>query len=340
MDTKDFYYDLPDELIAQTPLEDRSASRLMIVGKETGDIKHEVFKNIVDYVDGNTTLVLNNTRVLPARLYGIKQDTDAKVEVLLLKRLDANAWQCLVKPAKRLKNGTKINFSDMMTGTVLEEFDEGIRTVSFEYDGVFEEILDKIGLMPLPPYIKEKLKDKERYQTVYSKVKGSAAAPTAGLHFTKDILQQLRDKGVEIEYITLHVGLGTFRPVKVDKIEQHKMHSEYYKIDEDVAKRLNDAKKSGKKILAVGTTTVRTLESASNDDGMLERLMDNTSIFIYPPYKFKFVDSIITNFHLPMSTLVMMISAFTGKQRLFHAYEEAIKEKYRFFSFGDAMLID
>lgn len=340
MDTRDFDYYLPEELIAQEPLKDRSASRMMKLDKQTGEIKHESFKNIVNYLDENCVLVLNNTRVLPARLYGIKEETDAHIEILLLKRIDMYNWQILVKPAKRAKIGTVIRFSDRLSGTISKEEDEGIRYIKFDFDGVFEDIIYEIGSMPLPPYIHHKLDDKERYQTVYSKINGSSAAPTAGLHFTDEILGQIKNKGIEIEYVTLHVGLGTFRPVKVDKIEEHHMHSEYYNIDEDVAKRLNEARKNGKKIVAVGTTTVRTLESASNKDGELTKLSDNTNIFIFPPYKFKFVDSIITNFHLPMSTLIMMISAFAGKDKLFHAYEEAVKNKYRFFSFGDCMFID
>ena len=341
MKTEEFFYDLPEHLIAQTPLKDRASSKLLLLNKDNGNIKHTVFKNIIDYIDKNDVLVFNNTRVLPARLYGIKKDTGAHVEILLLKRYSLKKWQVLVKPAKRLKKGSIVSFGDdLILMTILDEFDEGIRDVEFSYDGVFEDIISQIGFMPLPPYIKEKLQDKERYQTIYSKINGSSAAPTAGLHFTKELIASLAQKGVQIEYLTLHVGLGTFRPVKVEEVTDHVMHSEHYIIDESTAQRLNDAKKKGKKIIAVGTTTVRTLESAVNSDNLLEKLEDDTSIFIYPPYDFKFVDSIITNFHLPQSTLIMMISAFAGKEKVFNAYNEAIKNKYRFFSFGDSMFID
>jgi S-adenosylmethionine:tRNA ribosyltransferase-isomerase len=341
MRTKDFYYDLPENLIAQVPLKDRTSSKLMLLDKKTGEVKHEIFKNILNYIQKDDVIVFNNTRVLPARLYGVKKDTGANIEILLLKRIELNKWQVLVKPAKRVKIGSVVTFGDnLLNMNVLKEYDEGIRDVEFSYNGVFEDIIASIGYMPLPPYIKEKLEDKERYQTVYSKINGSSAAPTAGLHFTEDLLQHLKDKGVQIEYVTLHVGLGTFRPVKADKIENHTMHSEFYKIDLDTAQRLNTAKKQGKKIIAVGTTSVRTLESAVNDEQMLEKLEDNTNIFIYPPYNFKFVDSIITNFHLPESTLIMMISAFSGKENVFKAYQNAIENEYRFFSFGDAMFIN
>lgn len=341
MKTEEFFYDLPEHLIAQTPLKDRSSSKLLLLNKDKGNIKHTVFKNIIDYIDKDDVIVFNNTRVLPARLYGIKKDTGAHVEILLLKRYSLKKWQVIVKPAKRLKKGSIVSFGDdLILMTILDEFDEGIRDVEFSYDGVFEDIISQIGFMPLPPYIKEKLQDKERYQTIYSKINGSSAAPTAGLHFTKELIASLAQKGVQIEYLTLHVGLGTFRPVKVEEVTDHVMHSEHYIIDESTAQRLNDAKKKGKKIIAVGTTTVRTLESAVNSDNLLEKLEDDTSIFIYPPYDFKFVDSIITNFHLPQSTLIMMISAFTGKEKVFNAYNEAIKNQYRFFSFGDSMFID
>lgn len=341
MKTEEFFYDLPEHLIAQTPLKDRSSSKLLLLNKDKGNIKHTVFKNIIDYIDKDDVLVFNNTRVLPARLYGIKKDTGAHVEILLLKRYSLKKWQVLVKPSKRLKKGSIVSFGDdLILMTILDEFDEGIRDVEFSYDGVFEDIISQIGFMPLPPYIKEKLQDKERYQTIYSKINGSSAAPTAGLHFTKELIASLEQKGVQIEYLTLHVGLGTFRPVKVEDVTKHVMHSEHYIIDESTAQRLNDAKKKGKKIIAVGTTTVRTLESAVNSDNFLEKLKDDTSIFIYPPYDFKFVDSIITNFHLPQSTLIMMISAFAGKEKVFNAYNEAIKNQYRFFSFGDSMFID
>lgn len=341
MQTKDFYYDLPERLIAQVPLKDRSSSKLMLLDKTTGKVGHETFKNIIDYIEKDDVIVFNNTRVLPARLYGIKKDTGANIEILLLKRLELNRWQILVKPAKRAKVGTIVTFGDgMLDMNILKEYDDGIRDVKFSYEGVFEDIISQIGFMPLPPYIKEKLDDKERYQTVYSKINGSSAAPTAGLHFTKELLEQLKNKGVQIEYVTLHVGLGTFRPVTSEKIEQHTMHHEFYRINDDVAQRLNNAKKQNRKIIAVGTTSVRTLESAVNEKKQLEKLQDNTNIFIYPPYEFKFVDSIITNFHLPESTLIMMISAFAGKENVFNAYQEAIKNEYRFFSFGDAMFIN
>lgn len=339
MNTKDFYYDLPEELIAQKPLEKRSDSRLMVVNRENGDLIHDRFFNILDYITDNDVIVFNNTRVLPARLYGEKENTGAKIEILLLKRISIDTWEILAKPAKRLKENTKAIFAEnKLEMKVIEEKEEGIRVVKFKYDGVFENILEKYGNMPLPPYIKEKLNDSERYQTVYNKIKGSAAAPTAGLHFTNELLKKIKDKNIEMEYLTLHVGLGTFRPVKEEKIENHKMHSEYFHIESDVIERLNLAKKNGKKILAVGTTTVRTLES-SVEDGLLKKEQGNTDIFIYPGYKYKFVDKIITNFHLPESTLLMMISAFSTKEIIFNAYEEAIKEKYRFFSFGDAMFI-
>lgn len=341
MKTEEFFYDLPERLIAQTPLKDRSSSKLLLLNKNSGNTKHEIFKNIINYINKDDVLVFNNTRVLPARLYGVKKDTGAHVEILLLKRYSLKKWQVLVKPAKRLKKDTVVSFGeDLLLMTVLEEYDEGIRDVEFSYDGVFEDIISQIGFMPLPPYIKEKLQDKERYQTIYSKINGSSAAPTAGLHFTKELINALEEKAVQIEYLTLHVGLGTFRPVKVEEVTEHVMHSEHYVIDEATAQRLNKAKKEGRKIIAVGTTTVRTLEAAVNADNILEKLEDDTSIFIYPPYNFKFVDSIITNFHLPQSTLIMMISAFAGKDKVFSAYNEAIKNEYRFFSFGDSMFID
>lgn len=339
MEKKDFYYDLPEELIAQTPLKKRSDSRLMILDRKTGAIKHDRFYNILDYISENDVIVFNNTRVLPARLYGEKEDTHAKIEILLLKRISMDTWEILSKPAKRLKEGSKVTFADdKLKMEVLSEKDEGIRIVKFIYEGVFENILEEYGFMPLPPYIKKKLEDRERYQTVYNKIKGSSAAPTAGLHFTEELLEKIKEKNIEMEYLTLHVGLGTFRPVKEKKIEDHKMHSEFFHIDKDVMNRLNKAKKNGKKILAVGTTSVRTLES-SQGNGILEKCEGNTDIFIYPGYQYKFVDKMITNFHLPESTLLMMISAFSTKDIIFNAYHEAIKEKYRFFSFGDAMLI-
>ena len=340
MKTNDFYFDLPEDLIAQVPLKNRDESRLMTLDKNTGEIKHKTFRDILECLNDNDILVLNNTRVIPARLFGFKAETNAEIEILLLSRKDINTWEALTKPAKRLKLGTRIIFGDgLLIGVVKELQEEGIRTIEFEYEGIFEDVLDRLGNMPLPPYIHEKLEDKERYQTVYSKVTGSSAAPTAGLHFTPEILLELKNKGVQIEYVTLHVGLGTFRPVKAESIFDHTMHKEYFEIAEDVKNRLNEAKKNGKRIVCVGTTSVRTLESSANIINNLDRDSGWTDIFIYPSYEFKFVDAMITNFHLPESTLIMMISAFAGKDYIMDAYEEAIKEKYRFFSFGDAMYI-
>ncbi len=340
MKTNDFYFDLPEDLIAQVPLKNRDESRLMTLDKNTGEIKHKTFRDILECLNDNDILVLNNTRVIPARLFGFKAETNAEIEILLLSRKDINTWEALTKPAKRLKLGTRIIFGDgLLIGVVKELQEEGIRTIEFEYEGIFEDVLDRLGNMPLPPYIHEKLEDKERYQTVYSKVTGSSAAPTAGLHFTPEILLELKNKGVQIEYVTLHVGLGTFRPVKAESIFDHTMHKEYFEIAEDVKNRLNEAKKNGKRIVCVGTTSVRTLESSANIINNLDRDSGWTDIFIYPSYEFKFVDAMITNFHLPESTLIMMISAFAGKNYIMDAYEEAIKEKYRFFSFGDAMYI-
>ena len=340
MKTNDFYFDLPEDLIAQVPLKNRDESRLMTLDKNTGEVKHKTFRDILECLNDNDILVLNNTRVIPARLFGFKAETNAEIEILLLSRKDINTWEALTKPAKRLKLGTRIIFGDgLLIGVVKELQEEGIRTIEFEYEGIFEDILDRLGNMPLPPYIHEKLEDKERYQTVYSKVTGSSAAPTAGLHFTPEILLELKNKGVQIEYVTLHVGLGTFRPVKAESIFDHTMHKEYFEIAEDVKNRLNEAKKNGKRIVCVGTTSVRTLESSANIINNLDRDSGWTDIFIYPSYEFKFVDAMITNFHLPESTLIMMISAFAGKNYIMDAYEEAIKEKYRFFSFGDAMYI-
>lgn len=340
MKTNDFYFDLPEDLIAQVPLKNRDESRLMTLDKNTGEIKHKTFRDILECLNDNDILVLNNTRVIPARLFGFKAETNAEIEILLLSRKDINTWEALTKPAKRLKLGTRIIFGDgLLIGVVKELQEEGIRTIEFEYEGIFEDVLDRLGNMPLPPYIHEKLEDKERYQTVYSKVTGSSAAPTAGLHFTPEILMELKNKGVQIEYVTLHVGLGTFRPVKAESIFDHTMHKEYFEIAEDVKNRLNEAKKNGKRIVCVGTTSVRTLESSANIINNLDRDSGWTDIFIYPSYEFKFVDAMITNFHLPESTLIMMICAFAGKNYIMNAYEEAIKEKYRFFSFGDAMYI-
>ena len=336
----DFYFDLPEELIAQDPLEDRSSSRLLMLDKTTGQTEHHVFKDIVDYLRPGDCLVLNNTKVLPARLMGTKEDTGATIEVLLLKRRENDIWETLVKPGKKAKPGTKMIFGDgLLEAEVLEVVEEGNRLIQFRYEGIFEEVLDKLGEMPLPPYITHKLQDKNRYQTVYARYEGSAAAPTAGLHFTKELLQQIADKGVEIVYVTLHVGLGTFRPVKVDNILEHHMHSEYYQVTEEAAETINRAKKEGRRVICVGTTSCRTVESAAVEKGRIEAGCDNTEIFIYPGYEFKILDCLITNFHLPESTLVMLVSALAGKEHVMEAYEEAIRKKYRFFSFGDAMFI-
>ena len=341
MRTADFYYDLPEELIAQDPLLDRSSSRLMHLDKKTGEIQHTDFKHIVNYLKPGDCLVINDTRVIPARLYGSKVGTDAGIEILLLKRKENNIWETLVKPGKKAKPGTKISFGDrLLIGEVLDIVEEGNRLIQFTYDGIFEEILDQLGEMPLPPYITHKLQDKERYQTVYAKNEGSAAAPTAGLHFTKELLQQIQDMGVKIAHVTLHVGLGTFRPVKVDDVENHHMHSEFYVVEEDQAKLINDTKKNGGRVISVGTTSCRTLESATDENGILQAKSGWTEIFIYPGYKFKMIDALITNFHLPESTLLMLVSALAGKEHIMKAYEEAVKERYRFFSFGDAMLIE
>lgn len=341
MRTADFYYDLPEELIAQNPLLDRSSSRLMHLDKTTGEIQHTDFKHIVKYLKPGDCLVINDTRVIPARLYGSKIGTDAGIEILLLKRKENNIWETLVKPGKKAKPGTKISFGDgLLIGEVLDIVEEGNRLIQFTYDGIFEEILDQLGEMPLPPYITHKLQDKERYQTVYAKNEGSAAAPTAGLHFTKELLQQIQDMGVNIAHVTLHVGLGTFRPVKVDDVENHHMHSEFYVVEEDQAKLINNTKKNGGRVISVGTTSCRTLESATDENGILQAKSGWTEIFIYPGYKFKMIDALITNFHLPESTLLMLVSALAGKEHIMKAYEEAVKERYRFFSFGDAMIIE
>lgn len=340
MRTADFYYDLPEELIAQDPLLDRSSSRLMHLDKKTGEIQHTDFKHIVNYLNPGDCLVINDTRVIPARLYGSKVGTDAGIEILLLKRKENNIWETLVKPGKKAKPGTKISFGDgLLIGEVLDIVEEGNRLIQFTYDGIFEEILDQLGEMPLPPYITHKLQDKERYQTVYAKNEGSAAAPTAGLHFTKELLQQIQDMGVKIAHVTLHVGLGTFRPVKVDDVEKHHMHSEFYVVEEDQAKLINNTKKNGGRVISVGTTSCRTLESATDENGILQAKSGWTEIFIYPGYKFKMIDALITNFHLPESTLLMLVSALAGKEHIMKAYEEAVRERYRFFSFGDAMFI-
>ena len=341
MTTKDFYYDLPPELIAQTPLTDRSASRLLVLNKESGEISHEHFYDITAHLKPGDCLVMNNTRVIPARLYGCKEGTGGKIEFLLLKRLELDKWEVILRPGKKAKPGSCFEFGGgLLRAEVLEVIEDGNRIVRFEYDGVWEEILDKLGEMPLPPYIKEKLSDKERYQTVYSKIEGSAAAPTAGLHFTKELLKKIEDMGVETAYLTLHVGLGTFRPVSVDNVEEHIMHSEFYQVSPETAEKINRTRERGGRIIAVGTTSVRTLETVADDDGRMRAASGETSIFIYPGYKFKAVDALITNFHLPESTLVMLVSALAGKENIFKAYNTAVREKYRFFSFGDAMLIE
>ena len=341
MKTSDFYYDLPKELIAQDPLEDRSASRLMHLNKETGEYEHGHFRDILKYLKPGDCLVINDTKVIPARLYGSKVGTDAAIEILLLKRRENDIWETLVKPGKKCKVGTVISFGDgILTGEVVDIVDEGNRLLQFHYDGIFEEILGQLGEMPLPPYITHKLQDKNRYQTVYAKHEGSAAAPTAGLHFTQELLQQVQDAGVKIAHVTLHVGLGTFRPVKVEDVTQHHMHSEFYVVEEDQAKLINDTKAAGGRVIAVGTTSCRTLESATGEDGILKAGSGWTEIFIYPGYRFKMIDGLITNFHLPESTLVMLVSALAGKEHIMAAYEEAVREKYRFFSFGDAMMIE
>ena len=341
MKTSDFYYDLPEELIAQDPLPDRSSSRLMHLDKQTGEIVHTNFRHVLDYLNPGDCLVINDTRVIPARLYGSKVGTNAGIEILLLKRKENNIWETLVKPGKKAKPGTKISFGDgLLIGEVLDVVEEGNRLIQFSYEGIFEEILDQLGEMPLPPYITHKLQDKERYQTVYAKHEGSAAAPTAGLHFTKELLEQIEEKGVKIAHVTLHVGLGTFRPVKVDDVEKHHMHSEFYVVEEDQAAMINEAKRTGHRVIAVGTTSCRTLESAADENGMLQAKSGWTEIFIYPGYEFKIIDALITNFHLPESTLLMLVSALAGKEHILKAYEEAVKERYRFFSFGDAMLIE
>lgn len=340
MKKSDFYFDLPEELIAQDPLEDRSGSRLLMLDKNTGETKHRIFHDIVNYLAPGDCLVLNNTKVIPARLLGVKEDTGAAIEVLLLKRRENDIWETLVRPGRKCRPGANFVFGDgLLKAEVLDVVEEGNRLIQFTYDGIFEEVLDKLGEMPLPPYITHKLQDKNRYQTVYAKYDGSAAAPTAGLHFTKELLQQIEAKGVRLAYVTLHVGLGTFRPVKEDDILDHHMHSEYYQVTEETAKLINDTRKAGNRIICVGTTSCRTVESAADENGIVQAGCGNTEIFIYPGYKFKVLDCLITNFHLPESTLVMLVSALAGREHILAAYEEAIREKYRFFSFGDAMFI-
>ena len=339
--TKDYYYDLPKELIAQDPLEDRSSSRLMVLGKRSGKVSHHHFTEIIDYLRAGDCLVINNTRVIPARLIGIKKETGAHVEILLLKRKQNDIWETLVRPGKKLRPGAEVTFGDgALTATILDVVEGGDRLVQFHYDGIFEEILDRLGEMPLPPYITHQLKDRDRYNTVYARFDGSAAAPTAGLHFTRELLERVKEKGVNIAQVTLHVGLGTFRPVKVDDVRQHQMHTEWYRVTKETADLINRTRESGGRIIAVGTTSVRTLETAADEDGHLRAEEGDTSIFIYPGYKWKIVDGLITNFHLPESTLIMLVSALAGREHVLSAYEEAVKEKYRFFSFGDAMYIN
>ncbi|MDN5315943.1 MAG: S-adenosylmethionine:tRNA ribosyltransferase-isomerase [Thermoanaerobacterium sp.] len=340
MNLHEFYYDLPEELIAQEPLKNRDQSRLMILNRLTGEIKHNIFKNIISYLNPNDVLVLNDTKVIPARLIGVREDTDGKIEFVLLKRLSSDEWEILVKPGRRAKIGSKFIFGNgELKAEVISNTDVGGRIVRFSYEGIFEEVLDKLGEMPVPPYIKKKLEDKNMYQTVYAKHEGSAAAPTAGLHFTNKLLDDIRKYGVKTVFVTLHVGLGTFRPVKEEIIENHKMHSEFYTVTEEVAQAINNARKSGGRIISVGTTSTRTLETVADENGIIHAGSGWTDIFIYPGYKYKAIDGIITNFHLPESTLIMMISAFAGKENVMNAYKIAIENKYRFYSFGDAMLI-
>ena len=338
LNTKSYFYDLPEELIAQTPAEPRDSSRLLVYHKSSGEIEHKIFRDVLDYLKPGDVLVVNNTRVLPARLYG-KKESGAQIEVLLLKRIDLNTWETLAKPGKRLKAGTEIIFSENLKGKIKSDTDFGGKIIEFEFDGVFEDIISKCGVMPLPPYIHKQYKDKERYQTVYNKITGSSAAPTAGLHFTNELLEKIRAKGVEIIEVLLHVGLGTFRPVNEDNILEHKMHSEYIEVTSENATKLNNAKREGRRIIAVGTTSVRVLESATDNNGIIHACQKETDIFIYPGYKFKMVDGLITNFHLPESTLVMLVSAFIGYDETMKMYNTAVKEKYRFFSFGDATLL-
>ncbi len=337
---KDFYFDLPQELIAQDPLADRSASRLLVLDRETGNTEHKVFTDIVDYLHEGDCLVLNNTKVIPARLMGTKAETGAAIEVLLLKRHEGDVWETLVKPGKKAREGAVIRFGDgLLTGKVIGVVDEGNRLIQFQYDGIFEEVLDRLGEMPLPPYITHKLADKNRYQTVYAKYEGSAAAPTAGLHFTSELLERVQEKGVRIAYVTLHVGLGTFRPVKEDNLLNHHMHSEFYQVTQAAADIINSTKQSGGRVVCVGTTSCRTIESAADEQGKVIAGSDNTEIFIYPGYRFKVLDNLITNFHLPESTLIMLVSALAGRENVLNAYKTAVQERYRFFSFGDAMFV-
>ena len=340
METKDFYYDLPKELIAQDPLEDRSSSRLLVLHRKSGRVEHRVFTDIVEYLKPGDCLVRNNTKVIPARLYGTRVDTGATIELLLLKRMENDVWETLVKPGKKARQGAVISFGDgILTGEIIDVKEDGIRLIQFRYEGIFEEILDQLGQMPLPPYITHTLKDKNRYQTVYAKYEGSAAAPTAGLHFTEELFQKLEEKGVLVANVTLHVGLGTFRPVKVDDVSKHHMHTEFYQVTKEEADKINKAKQAGGRIVCVGTTSCRTIESAADENGVLKPGQGDTDIFIYPGYSFKMMDVLITNFHLPESTLLMLVSALAGKEQVMRVYEEAVQERYRFFSFGDAMII-
>lgn len=340
MNVSDFYYDLPEELIAQTPIEKRDESRLMVLNRKDQSIEHKQFKDIIDYLEPGDCLVRNNTKVIPARLYG-KKATGAKIEFLLLNQIEGDVWESIVRPGHKLKPGTEVEFGDgLLKATVLDIMPGGTRKVEFKYEGIFNEILDKIGLMPLPPYIHESLKDKDRYQTVYARYEGSAAAPTAGLHFTPELFEKLKQKGVEVANVTLHVGIGTFRPVKVENVEEHHMHSEHYYIKQEDVDKINNAKKNGKRVIAIGTTSCRVLETIADEKGMVKPTEGDTQIFIYPGYKFKCLDGLITNFHLPESTLIMLVSALAGKEYIMKAYNEAVKERYRFFSFGDAMFIN
>ncbi len=341
MKTSDFYYDLPEKLIAQDPLEDRSSSRLLVLDKETGKTEHHIFKEIIDYLNPGDCLVINDTKVIPARLIGEKVGTGAKIEVLLLKRKEKDVWETLVKPGKKMKVGAEVSFGDgLLTGEVIDVVEEGNRLIKFHYEGIFEEVLDRLGEMPLPPYITHQLQDRNRYNTVYAKHEGSAAAPTAGLHFTPELLDAIQKKGVDIARVTLHVGLGTFRPVKVEEVTEHHMHSEFYQVDEEAAEKINRAKDGPGRVICVGTTSCRTIESAADETGHLKPCSGWTEIFIYPGYQFKMLDCLITNFHLPESTLIMLVSALAGKEHVLAAYEEAVKDRYRFFSFGDAMFIE
>lgn len=340
MKVSDFNYNLPKELIAQVPIKDRDQSRLMVLDRKNKTIEHKIFKDIIDYLEPGDCLVRNNTKVIPARLYGVKEETGANVEFLLLKRVDGDIWEVMVKPGRKLMPGVRVEFGNgLLKAEILEKFEDGNRKVKFEYNGIFNEILNEIGLMPLPPYIHEKLKEKDRYQTVYAKYEGSAAAPTAGLHFTDELFKKLKEKGVEVANVTLHVGIGTFRPVKVENIEEHDMHSEHFYIKAEDAEKINKAKREGHRVIAVGTTSCRVLESVADDNGYVKEVEGDTNIFIYPGYKFKCLDALITNFHLPESTLIMLVSALAGKDFIMQAYEEAVKEQYKFFSFGDAMFI-